>query len=58
MKIKYVIEVINEEHPMYGDYRYDVRKLHGSWYSGEGRFCRDAEEVRQYLAEEERKRES
>ena len=58
MKTKYVIEVIDEDHPMCGDYRYDVRKLHGSWYAGEGRFCRDAEEVLQYLLEEERKRES
>lgn len=54
-KLKYVIEVMTEDHPMYGEYLYDVRKLKGNAYFGQGRFCRDVEEVAAYLKSEEQK---
>ena len=56
-KTVYRIEVINEDHPMYGDFAYDVRKMAGSVYYGDGRFCRDLDDVMRYLSAEERKRE-
>lgn len=55
-KIKYVIEVIDEDHPMHGDYKYDVRKMARTVYYGEGRFCRNLSDVMRYLESEEKRK--
>lgn len=54
--IKYIVTVMEEDHPLYEDYAYDVKRIDNGAYTGVGRFCRDAEEVGRYLQEEEQKR--
>lgn len=49
---KYVVTVLREDHPMYGDFFYDVKKYVNGLYTGDGRFCRDLEDVYRYLKEE------
>lgn len=56
--MKYTIEPIEESHPLYGDFAYDVKKIVNGGYFGEGRFCRDLRDVMKYLEREERKREN
>ncbi|MBP5311879.1 MAG: hypothetical protein J6112_03490 [Clostridia bacterium] len=55
--MKYTIEILSKEHPLYGDFSYDVKKIVNGGYFGEGRFCRDLQDVMRYLSSEERKRE-
>lgn len=53
-----MIEPIGEDHPLYGDFAYDIKKIVNGGYLGEGRFCRDLGDVLRYLEQEERKREN
>lgn len=56
--IKYVVTALSSDHPLYGDFSYDLKKVVNGGYYGEGRLCRDLEEVMEYLFREEQKREN
>lgn len=52
---EYLVRVLQEDHPMYGEYFYDVKKYINKHYQGEGRYCRDLEDVYKYLAQDAEK---
>lgn len=56
MKIEYVVTVLGDDHPLREDFSYCVKRYDDDYYSGKGRYCKEAEDVYKYLLSEERKR--
>lgn len=56
MKVEYVVTVLEEDHPLREDFSYCVKRYNDDYYSGQGRYCKEAEDVYKYLLSEERKR--